>query len=154
MICEIIGDGFLPENNCRCCCIFNAPRAIHISSLGKEYYKMYNIYGVQLHMTSSCIITIVNRLIFNFSQHCLEMFFSNDSSAFLAILFLNYALNNVFPRMNVLSLCLWFCIFNSRNVKIAFGIESTWDFEKSLSSHLMPCICLAMSLSIFFKTVG
>lgn len=61
---------------------------INISVLGKEYYKMFNIYGVRLSVTSNCI-TIVHRHIFHFYQEeCLGMFFNKDSFAFLAILFL------------------------------------------------------------------
>lgn len=37
-----------------------------MSVLGKEYYKMCNIYAVQLPMTISCILTITYRRIFIF----------------------------------------------------------------------------------------
>lgn len=69
------------------------------------------------------------------------MFFNNDSFAALDIRFSNYSLNNVFPGMNVLSPCLWVCIFNMSNVKTAFGNECNGDFEKG-DEPSMPCVWL------------
>lgn len=90
---KIIRDSFLYQNKCRWY-IFNARTAIHISVWGKEYYKIYNIYGVQLSMTSSCIIAVVHRLI-SFQWQWLGMFFKNDNFAFLAIRFLNHEITYV-----------------------------------------------------------
>ena len=39
-----------------------------MSVLGKEYYKMCNIYAVQLPMTISCVLTITHRRIFFFNN--------------------------------------------------------------------------------------
>lgn len=47
---------------------------------------------------------------------------------------------------------MWFCIFNGRNVKIAFGIESIWDFETRVHQYLLTrclefvCLCLSTFL--------
>lgn len=74
------------------------------------------------------IIRFTKLLEIVFINNCLGMFFSNNNFAFL---FLNYSLNTV--SRDECSFLLWFCIFNGRNVKIAFGNESNWDLEKEMS---------------------
>lgn len=66
-----------------------------MSVLGKMTYKMCNIYGVQLPMTISCILTITH-------GRCIFISFFNNTAwkcsirtvlPFFTILFLNYSLN-------------------------------------------------------------
>ena len=46
------------------------------------------------------------------------------------------------------SLTMWFCIFNGRNVKIAFGIESIWDFETRVHQYLHDALNLFVCVFI------